>query len=187
MLMATTVNAQKTELEKKVDSYMSSYVKNGDFSGNVLIVKGGKILFERSYGQANYELGVPIKRDTKFRIASLSKTFTAAAIVLLQNQGRLNYADKLSKYIPDFKQADSISIYHLLLHQSGVVDINYDQYALDKLSLNDIINTVKNTTPYFKPGTQFRYSNTGYLLLAAIIEKVSGENYHSFLKKNIFE
>jgi len=108
---------------------VSASVNNGDFSGNILIVKGTKVLFNKSYGKANYELNVPIQKDIKFRIASFSKTFTAAAIVMLQNKGELKYSDKLSKYIPDFIGGDSITIADLLLHQSGIADIDYDKYA----------------------------------------------------------
>jgi len=187
ILISGTADGQQNNLDGKIDSYISSYVQNGDFSGNVVIIRRGKTLFDRSYGRANYELGVPIQRGTRFRIASLSKTFTAAAIVLLQKQGRLNFSDRLSKYIPGFIYGDSITILHLLLHQSGIADLDYDQHAMDRLSLSETINTVSNTPPYFTPGSQSRYSNTGYLLLAAVIEKASGESYEDFLKKNIFD
>lgn len=187
LLFTFNAKSQTNSLQSKVDTYIGAYVKNGDFSGNVLIAKGKKILFAKSYGKANYELNVPMQMDIKFRIASLSKTFTAAAIELLQKKGLLNYADKLSKYIPDFTGGDSIEIIDLLLHRSGIADIDYDRYALDQLQLKDVIDSLKNKPLYFKPGSQSRYSNSGYLVLAYTIEKVSGETYTEFLSKNIFK
>ena len=182
-----SATGQNIDFKTQIDEYVKTYVKNGDFSGNILIAKDNKILFNQSYGKASYELNVPMQKNYKFRIASVSKTFTAAAIVLLNKNGMLSYSDKLSKYIPDFIQADSITIQELLLHQSGIADIDYDTYALDNLSLKEIINSIKNKPLYFKPGTQSRYSNSGYLILAEIIEKVSGMNYNQFLNKYIFE
>ena len=125
-------------------------------------------------------------KNAKFRIASVSKTFTAAGIILSEKRGLLSFSDKLSKYIPDFIQGDEITLRQLLLHQSGVADIEYDKLAMDGLSLDSVINTIKGKALYFKPGTQDRYSNSGYLLLAKIIEKVSGLNYAQFLEENIF-
>ncbi|MGC3947611.1 MAG: serine hydrolase domain-containing protein [Chryseolinea sp.] len=168
------------------DEYMQRYVANGDFSGNILIVKDETVLFKKSYGKASFELNVPIQNDTRFRIASVSKTFTAAAIVMLNNKGQLSYSDMLSKFVPGFPSGDSISIAHLLLHQSGISDIDYDRYALDRLSSDELLATLKSKPLYFKPGTNFRYSNSGYFILAHIIEKVSGQSYENFLADNIF-
>ena len=185
--VAFSATGQNIDFKTQIDEYVKTYVKNGDFSGNILIAKDNKILFNQSYGKASYELNVPMQKNYKFRIASVSKTFTAAAIVLLNKKDMLSYSDKVSKYIPDFIQADSITIQELLLHQSGIADIDYDTYALDNLSLTEIINSIKNKPLYFKPGSQSRYSNSGYLILAEIIEKVSGMNYNQFLNKYIFE
>ena len=187
MFSIPIAKSQQNELKNKVDGYVNAYVNNGDFSGNVLILKDSKLLFNKSYGKANFELNVPMQSDIKFRIASVSKTFTAASIVMLQKRGKLKYSDRLSKYIPDFIKGDSIAISDLLLHQSGVADIDYDKYALEGLSLNEIINTIKTKPLYFKPGSQSRYSNSGYLLLAYLIEKISGQSYEQFLSENIFK
>lgn len=185
--IAICQNKTSRSTEQSWDDYIQRYVSNGDFSGNVLIVKDQTVLFQRSYGKANYELNVPTKSDTKFRIASVSKTFTAAAIVILANQGLLKYSDKLSTYIPGFIQGDSITIANLLLHQSGVADIDYDKYSFEKLSKNEVLDKLETQALYFKPGTASRYSNTGYFILAHIIEKVSGISYDEFLSKNIFQ
>jgi CubicO group peptidase (beta-lactamase class C family) len=177
---------ESASLRSKLDEYIRRYAQNGDFSGNVFILKGNNVLFSASYGKANFELNAPILTDSKFRIASVSKTFTAAGIVLLKNQGRLSLSDKLSKFIPDFIMADSITVEELLLHRSGIADIEYDKYALDNVPMVDIINSIKNKPLYFKPGSRSKYSNSGYLILAAIIEKVSGMSYGQFLTDNIF-
>ncbi len=186
----TIANCQKTTLhnfKKEMEQYISRYVVNGDFSGNILVAKGDKVIFNKSYGKANFSLNIPMKEYHKFRIASVSKTFTAAAIVMLCNKGLVSYTDKLSKYIPDFSMADSISVLHLLLHQAGIPEIEYDRFALDKLSLNEIIQTIKDKPLLFKPGSRSSYSNSGYLLLAAIIEKASGLTYEKYLNENIFK
>ena len=169
------------------DEYIKRYVNNGDFSGNVIVTKNGKIIFDRSYGEMVMDPKMPMRKDAQFRIASVSKTFTAAAIVILSNKGKLDLNNKLKKFIPDFIGADSISIRHLLLHQSGVADIDYDKFSKNELTLNETINTIKNKPLYFPPGTQSRYSNSGYLLLAFIIEKASGKTYEQFLREEIFQ
>ena len=175
-----------TNFEKEMEQYITRYVVNGDFSGNILVAKGDKIIFNKSFGKAHFGLDLPMKWNHKFRIASVSKTFTSAAIVILCNKGLIGYNDMLSKYIPDFIQADSISVMHLLLHQAGIPEIEYDRLALDKLTLNEIIQTIKSKPLLFKPESRSSYSNSGYLLLAAIIEKASGKTYEKFLNENIF-
>lgn len=187
VIFTIPAKGQHSQFEKLSDTYVQRYVDNGDFSGNILIAKGDKVIFNKSYGKSNYELNIPMRSDVRFRIASVSKTFTAAAVVLLNNQGALSYSDKLSKYIPDFTGADRISILHLLLHQSGVADIEYDNYALDRLSLDETVNTIKSKPLYFEPGSGSRYSNSGYLLLAYVIQKASGMRYDQYLKEAVFD
>ena len=136
LLLKFNAQSQVNNFQSKVDNYIGAYVKNGDFSGNILIAKGNKILFAKSYEKANYELNVPMQTEIKFRIASLSKTFTAAAIELLQKKQSLDYSDKLSKYIPGFIDGDSIEIKDLLLHQSGIADcwLLFEQFVKAKIS-----------------------------------------------------
>lgn len=173
--------AQPIDFEQQVDEYVKVYVTNGDFSGNVLVAKGDKVLFHRSYAAADVELNMPNSTTTKFGIASLTKTFTAAAIMMLRAQGALRLGDKLSAYIPEFVGGDSITLANLLLHQSGVADIPYETLKGQHPDLDKVVNSIKHIPLLFKPGTSFRYSNAGYLLLAYIVQRVSRMSYNQYV------
>jgi CubicO group peptidase (beta-lactamase class C family) len=178
-------------LGAKVDAYMQPYVEGNNFSGSILIARGGKVLVSKGYGVANYELAVANTPATRFHIASLSKTFTAAAILMLEERGQLRVEDALAKFIPDYPNGDKITIHHLLTHTSGIPNVNdfpvYDQKSKSRLSLTEIIQMFKDKPLEFTPGARYRYSNSNYNLLAFIIEKVSGKSYGEFLKENIFQ
>jgi len=137
---------------------------------------------------ANYELDVPNTPETKFRIASVTKQFTAMAIVQLQEMGLLNVNDSISKYIPDYPRGDEIIILHLLNHKSGIPNMSLSsEKAKFPISLKKLVDLFKNKPLEFTPGEKFEYSNAGYALLAYIIEKVSGKTYEEFLRENIFK
>jgi len=174
-------------LEAKVDGYIAPHLSNRDFSGVVLIARGDKVLLRKSYGMANYELGVSHSGDTRFRIASLTKTFTAAAIVMLKERGLLNFDDHLDKYLPDFPNGEKITIKHLLSHSGGVPNPDYADLFYKQMPLDDLIESFKNKPLDFEPGTKGQYSSAGYVLLARIVEKVSGKSYDDFLRECIFE
>jgi CubicO group peptidase (beta-lactamase class C family) len=180
----------RAPLSSQVDAYIQPYVASNNFSGVILIAREGKILVNQGYGLANRELAVANTPDTRFHIASVSKSFTAAAILVLEQRGKLSVKDPLSKFIPDYPNGDKITIHHLLTHTSGIANANnlpqYDERSKSRLSLNDVIAMFKNQPPEFEPGTKFRYSNSNYNLLAYIIEKTSGQNYGDFLRENIF-
>jgi len=183
-------NPQDASLATQVSAYIQPYVSSNNFSGVVLIARGGKIIVNQAYGAANRELSVQNTSATRFHIASVSKSFTAAAILLLEQRGKLSVKDPLSKYIPDYPIGDKITIHHLLTHTSGIANANnlpqYNEKSKSQMSLNDIIAMFKNRPLEFEPGTKFRYSNSNYNLLAYIIEKISGQNYGDFLRENIF-
>jgi len=172
------------------DELVRAYVRNGDFSGSALIAHGGHIVFRKSYGMANYELSVPNSDKTRFHIASLSKTFTAAAIVLLEKQGKLQLSDHLSKYLPGFLNGDKITIEQMLSHSSGLPDYySLPEYSAKKnqvVTLPDLIAWVQTKPLDFLPGSESRYSNTGYAFLAYIIEQVSGKPYEQFVNEELF-
>jgi CubicO group peptidase (beta-lactamase class C family) len=113
----------KKGLAPQVDAYVKTYLDIGGFNGSLLIAKGGKVLLSKGYGSANYELNVPNAPQTKFHIASVSKTFTAAAIMMLQERGLLNVSDPLTKFIPDYLNGDKITVHHLLTNTSGIPNI----------------------------------------------------------------
>src|SRR5258707_4595599 len=123
-LLAIDGHAQKAALAKEIDDYLSPFVQGKNFIGAVLVVQGEKVLFDRAYGKASYSLQVPNTPKTRFHIASISKPFTAAAILLLEERGKLRLDDPISKYVPDFISGDKITLRHLLTHTSGIPNVN---------------------------------------------------------------
>jgi CubicO group peptidase (beta-lactamase class C family) len=177
--------------ETEIDAYVEPFVKAAGFSGTILIAKGGEILISKGYGMADYEWDIPNSPQTKFQIASVSKSFTAAAIMILEERGHLSVDDPLSKFIPDYPNGDRITVHHLLTHNSGIPNVNdlpgYSQKSRFPITLEQIIDIFKNKALEQEPGTSYRYSNSNYNLLAFIIEKVSGQSYGDFLRANIFK
>jgi CubicO group peptidase (beta-lactamase class C family) len=175
----------------RFDRQVQAYVRNGDFSGSLLVAKDGHILFQKSYGTANYEWNIPNSEKTKFHIASVTKTFTAAAILRLEQEGKLKLSDPLSKYVPDFLNGERITIEQMLAHSSGLPDYySLPEYASKKyqrVTLPDLIAWVKTQPLDFLPGSKSSYSNTGYGFLAYIIERVSGKSYDQFLAEEILK
>jgi CubicO group peptidase (beta-lactamase class C family) len=177
-------------LSSKVDSYVRPYLAGNNFSGSILIAAHGRVLFEKAYGMANYELSVPNSLHARFHVASVSKSFTAAAILLLQQRGLLSVNDPLTRFVPGYPAGEKITIHHLLTHTSGIPNVNnfpeYQDLSRRRLSLVEIIHLFNNKPLDFPPGARFSYSNSNYNLLAFIIEKVSGKSYGEFLRQNIF-
>jgi len=181
----------KDKLSKHFDSYIKSYVESNNFSGTVLVSKDNKVLFKKAYGYSNLESKTPNQANTAFHIASVSKTFTAAAILILEQKGLLTTNDFLSKYIPDFPSGDKISIHHLLTHTSGITNVNnlpeYEAASQTHQTPASLIDLFKNKPLEFQPGEKYQYSNSNYNVLAYLIEKVSGKAYGEFLTENIFK
>ena len=176
----------KGELGKKYDELLRRYTQYG-FSGAVLVARDGKIVLNRGYGMANKELVLPNTSETVFAIGSLTKQFTAAAILQLEEKGRLKTGDLISKHLGNVPadKAD-ITIHHLLTHTSGLVgDSANAQFPMD--NRDAYIEAVKGMKPRSKPGEKYSYSNVGYNLLAAIVEKASGLSFEDYLQKNLFK
>ena len=152
----------------------------------------GKIVFEKAYGPADEEWDVPNTLKTKFRIASLTKQFTAACILLLQERGMLHVQDRVSKYLTDLPVAwREITVHQLLTHTSGVPNPDYASRQSANVQRmgatpQEAIAQVANQPLDFSPGTKWGYSNTGYILLGILIEKLSGQTYADFLENNVF-
>lgn len=190
LLLPVTLFAQKN-YPALLDSYTQAAYKVDDFNGAVLVMQKGKIIYKKAVGLADREWNVPNTVDTKFRIGSVTKQFTAACILQLAEQGKLSLDDKLSKYIPDYPKGDSITIYMLLNHTSGIP--NYTDLsefwpkAILPLSIDSMIALFKNKPLEFSPGTKWNYSNSGFFLLGVIVEKVSGKTYNDYLLENIIK
>ncbi|MDB5201423.1 MAG: beta-lactamase [Ferruginibacter sp.] len=188
LLLPLSTIAQKND-RPTFDSYMISQEKFKDFSGTVLVAKNGKILYEKGFGLADREWQIPNTVQTKFQIGSITKQFTAAAILQLAEAGRLNVQDKLSKYFPSFPKADSVTIHMLLTHTSGIrnyTDVpEFWKLATINLEKDSMLSLFEKQRYDFLPGTKWNYSNTGYFLLGMIIEKVSGKSYSDYLMENV--
>ena len=178
-------------LVAEADAYVKPFLDMKAFSGSILIAKKGQVLLSKGYGMANYELDAPNTPQTKFHIASISKSFTAAAILLLQERGALKVGDPLTKYIPDYPNGDKITIHHLLTHTSGIPDVNgfpiYDSKSKFPQTPAGLIELFKQSPLAVPTGERYLYSNSNYNLLAFIIEKASGKAFGDFLRENIFE
>src|ERR1700686_4625606 len=186
-----TPDAANQAITPKINEYMDALVKAGKFNGSVLIARDGKILISKGYGMANFELDVPNTPQTKFRLGSITKPFTAMAIMLLQERGKLSVQDSVCKYLPDCPSAwRQITLHHLLSHTSGLAKHDkagdYLKTAMMPMTVTQLIDTFRNKPADFKPGEKFDYNNNGYILLGYVIEKVSGQSYEAFLKENIF-
>lgn len=176
-------------ISRKIDDYINPFVKTKNFSGAVLISYKNSIIYKKAFGMMDEELNISNTLATKFNIASVSKLYTATAILLLQQKGLLTTNDYVSKFYPLLPYSDKITIHQLLIHTSGIPNINnlpgYDSLAVFPQTPESLINFIKEKTLDFEPGTKYRYSNTNYNLLALIIEKISGLSYGAFMEKYI--
>lgn len=175
----------------RIDSILSFYHQGGAFNGSVLIKNNGKIILQKGYGMADKEKNIPITDTTQFRIGSLTKTFTSMLILQLAAENKLSLLDTIGKFIPKYVHK-SVTIGQLLTHTSGVPSfsnsVKHNLIIMTKsLSLNDVVFKLCSDSLEFKSGTKFHYSNSGYSILAAIIEVVSGKKYAQLLAEKIFE
>ncbi len=170
--------------KKLIPELAAPYVNRNDFSGVILIADSKNILYTQAFGYADLAFNIPVTTKSKFRIASITKTFTASAILRLQEKGKLSVSDHLNKYYPSFPKADSITIEQLLTHSSGVPEIDMSVTDNKYYSIDDVIDLFRNKPFLFEPGTNQSYSSTGYVLLAKVVEIVSGHSYQDFLKND---
>jgi CubicO group peptidase (beta-lactamase class C family) len=181
-------------LEAAVAAYLDPFVTTGNFSGTVLLARHGETLFAGGYGMANYELQVPNTPATRFHIASVSKPFTALRVLLLAERGELRLNDPLAGYVPALPGATRVTLDHLLTHTSGIPDINgapfYEEvsrFPQTPRSLADRLCAWLQETGISAGPGPYRYSNSNYLLLALVLELVSGMSYGAVLASEIFE
>ncbi|MBV8253149.1 MAG: serine hydrolase [Chitinophaga sp.] len=175
-------------ISEKLFKYMQAQADVNGFSGTVLVTKKDSLLLREAYGYANYEWGIKTTINTKYNLASVSKQFTAAAILQLADHKLLSLDDKLSRYFSGFPKGEQITLHMMLSHMSGL-PMDFDELYLNQVSLTQdiVLNHITQKELLFTPGKQTAYSNIGYYLLARIIEKVSGKSYSKYLKENIFD
>ncbi len=178
----------KTE---QLEKYIHAFQEMNEFSGVIFVSKDDKTLIDRAHGFADLETKTPNTANTKFRIASCTKQFTAIAILQLQEKGKLSVSDKLSNYFPEIPESKNITLDMLLTHRSGIHDYcndpAYEKLNTPALTRKKVFEKIKNDPRDFPAGSKYQYSNSGYFLLGLIIEKVSGQTYQQFLKRNVFE
>jgi CubicO group peptidase (beta-lactamase class C family) len=176
----------------RMEQVIQSFVADKQFMGAVVVARGNDILLDKGYGFANLEWNIPDSPKTKFRLGSITKQFTAASILLLEERGKLSVNDSVKKYMPDAPAAwDKITIFNLLTHTSGIPSFtSFPDYAkLEPFPTTpaELVARFRDKPLDFQPGEQWSYSNSGYVLLGYLIEKISGESYAHFVQDNIFK
>lgn len=189
VLIATPVLAQDVE---RMDEVVSADADEGNFMGAALVAIGDDIVFDEAYGSANLEWNIANTPAAKFRIGSVTKQFTAASILLLKERGQIDLDAPVKTYWPDAPPAwDAITVRNLLQHTSGITNVtNLDEFATVKFlptTREELIGRFADKPLEFTPGEKWDYSNSGYVLLSAIVEQVSGQDYADFVKANIFD
>jgi D-alanyl-D-alanine carboxypeptidase len=185
-------NDPATELAKKIDAFLEKIYPANEPGAAVLAMQGDNIILRKGYGMANLELGVPIQPDMVFRLGSITKQFTAVAIMKLAEEGKISVDDDIHNYLPDFPtHGQKVTIRHLLNHTSGIKSYTsmpeWRPLMRKDMALTELIDLFKNQPMDFTPGEGFLYNNSGYILLGAIIEKVSGQRYEEYISEKIFQ
>jgi len=180
-----------SDLAQQVDNVLSQFFSENRPGASVTVKKKGKILFRKGYGLADLEHNIPIEPDMVFRIASLTKQFTAVMIMQLVEQGKISLDDEIVKFFPDYPtQGHKVTVTHLLTHTSGVKNFHelddFQENLHKDFTLLEMLDRLRNEPFDFTPGERYRYSSSGYLILGAIIEKVTGKTYEENLKEKIF-
>ena len=189
----TSYNDSKTiRVKQKLDSLLKRIHKRNDFHGSILVAKKGKIVYQNQIGTADFQKRTALTKSSAYQLASVSKQFTAASILILAEKNQLNLTDTISKFYPNFPYKN-ITIKHLLNHTSGLPKYFWiaehewqEAYPPSNEELMNFIETKSAASIFFRPGRGFDYSNTGYFVLASIVEQVSQMSFSDFVKTNIF-
>ena len=183
--------AAPKSLEKQVDDYLTPLLRTNNFSGTVLVTRGDRIVLQKGYGEASIEHHVRNSPSTVFQIASVSKPFTAAAIMLLSEQGKLDLKAPLTAILPDYPGGQKLTVHHLLTHTSGIPNINdfddFDEIQRRPHRPEQVVALFKDKPLEFEPGARYSYSNSNYNLLSLIIERASGKEFGPFLREAVFQ
>lgn len=192
----TTKPLTRKEMIAELEAHVKKLAEADVFSGSVLIAKDGEVLYKGAFGLANKDFNVPNRVDTKFNLGSMNKMFTAVAVAQLVEKGKLSFDDPLSKFIPDFPNAEAakkIRIKHLLTHTAGLggyFSERYESMSREKIrTVDDMMNLARQDEKdiKFEPGSKWQYSNTGIMVLGKVIEIVSGRSYFDYVRENIYK
>lgn len=188
VLLSTACLAQDS-FAKEIDDYLQKEMRAQQIPGVALaVVKDGKIVLARGYGLANVEHQVPVKPETIFQSGSTGKQFTATAVMMLMEEGKLSLEDKITKYFPDAPESwRDITIRHMLTHTSGMTDYPADFDLRRDYTEDELFQRIKPIPLTFKPGEKWNYSNLAYVMLGILIHKVSGKFYGDFLQERVFK
>lgn len=178
----------------QVDQLMSTYSKLGQFNGAVLVAENGKVVYRKGFGYANAEWDIMNTPDTRFRLGSITKQFTAVLILQLVDEGKIKLDGTLAEYLPDYRKdtGEKVTITHLLNHTSGIPSYTglrnfFPEISRNPYPVDEFVKKYCSGDLAFEPGSKFAYNNSGYFLLGAIIEKVTGKKYEQVLKERIFD
>jgi CubicO group peptidase (beta-lactamase class C family) len=191
VVVAVTALSAAEQDTARMEQVVQSHVAAGTFMGSVLVARDGAVVLDKAYGMANLELDVANTPDTKFRLGSITKQFTAAAILLLEERGQLTIDAPVKSYITGAPAAwDRVRVFNLLTHTAGIPNFTafatYNEFKGTARSADSIVSLFKDRDLEFGPGEKYNYSNSGYVALGAIIEKVSGVSYEKFIQDHIF-
>jgi CubicO group peptidase (beta-lactamase class C family) len=192
--LLTAQAAQAQDKAAKIDELMKVYNSYRQFNGAVLVAENGKVIFKKGYGMANMEWNIPVETDTKFRLGSITKQFTSMLILQLVQDGKIKLEGKLTDYMPDYRKdtGDRITVHQLLNHTSGIPSYTglpnfFQDISRDPYSVSDFVKKYTSGDLEFEPGSKMAYNNSGYFLLGAIIERVTGKRYEEVLKERILD
>jgi CubicO group peptidase (beta-lactamase class C family) len=191
LLMTVSVVVAQDNV-KQIDTILKTYYDYGQFNGTVLVAEKGKVIYQKGFGMANMEWSIPNQPDTKFRIGSVTKQFTATLILQLVEQGKVKLDGKLSDYLPYYRKdtGEKVTVHQLLNHTSGIPSYTnaefFKETSRDPYKPEDFVKKFASGNLEFEPGSKFAYNNSGYFLLGAIIEQVTGKSYEAVLNERIF-
>lgn len=182
-------SVSKTTPTEQLDAEVAKAATNSTPGLGIVVIKNGKVVYRTFRGIADIDSKRPLSDKTPFYIASLGKQFTAVSVMMLAERGKLSYDDKVTKYFPELTFAGDMTIRHLLTHTSGMIDhLDVVKDEVKGWKNSDVIDVLKRENRVlFSPGDKFSYSNSGYVVLSMIVEKISGQSFADFLKKNIFD
>ena len=193
LILISNISFAQTKVEQ-IEELLSTYEEYGKFNGSVLVSDQGKVIYKKGFGMANMEWDIPNEANTKHRLGSITKQFTAMLILQLVAEGKLDLQAPITTYLPDYPKTsgDIITIHHLLTHTSGIPNYTAFPKFMDDESRNpytpeEFVGKFADKELEFTPGEKFSYSNSGYFLLGVLIEKVSGKSYEEMLQDKIFD